>query len=154
VLKTGFNLACDDGRIAAPLDSEGCLRAIPKDRLRMDAMELEAVVKNIDRQLSRVEQILPGLATRDDLKTFATKEDLKAFATKEDLKAFATKDDLRQESERTRQHFNVVAERLEGYIRLIAEGHVALQERIEEIDQRFGRAIAALDQRVLRLEAR
>jgi uncharacterized membrane protein YccC len=135
VLKTGFNLACDDGRIAATLDSEGRLRAIPKDRLRMDAMELEAVVKNIDRRLLRVEQILPGLATKDDLKTFATKEDLKAFATK---------DDLRQESERTRQHFNVVAERLEGYIRLIAEGHVALQERIEEIDQRFGRAIAAL----------
>jgi exonuclease VII small subunit len=93
----------------------------------MDVMELEAIVKNIDRRLSRVEQILPSLATKDD---------------------------LREESERTRQHFNAVAERLESHIRLIAEGHVALQERIEEIDQQFGRAIAALDQRVLRLEAR
>jgi DNA repair exonuclease SbcCD ATPase subunit len=93
----------------------------------MDVMELEAIVKNIDRRLSRVEQILPSLATKDD---------------------------LREESERTRQHFNAVAERLESHIRLIAERHVALQERIEEIDQQFGRAIAALDQRVLRLEAR
>ena len=78
----------------------------------MDVMELEAIVRNIDRRLSRVEQILPSLAT------------------KEDLKAFATKDDLREESELTRQHFNAVAERLESHIRLIVAGHVALQERI------------------------
>ena len=61
----------------------------------MTATEMEDVLKNLDRRMSRVEQILPTLATKDDLKAFATKDDLKAFATKDDLKAFATKDDLK-----------------------------------------------------------
>ena len=50
---------------------------------------------NLDRRLDRIEQILPTLATKDDLTAYATKDDLKPFATKDDLKAFATKDDLR-----------------------------------------------------------
>lgn len=60
----------------------------------MTATEMEDVLKNLDRRLTNVEQILPTLATKEDLKAFATKEDLKAFATKEDLKACATKEDL------------------------------------------------------------
>lgn len=52
----------------------------------MTATEMEDVLKNLDRRLTNVEQILPTLATKEDLKAFATKEDLKAFATKEDLK--------------------------------------------------------------------
>ena len=87
---------------------------------RLDRVETH--VRNIDLRLERVEQILPTLATKDDLKGmptvddpkgfatkndlkgmptvddpkgFATKEDLKAFATKEDLNAFATKEDLK-----------------------------------------------------------
>jgi hypothetical protein len=62
----------------------------------MNATEMEDVLKNLDRRLTNVEQILPTLATKEDLKAFATKEDLKAFATKEDLEAFATKDELKQ----------------------------------------------------------
>jgi hypothetical protein len=58
-------------------------------------MDVMAMVKKLDQRMSTIEQILPTLATRDDLKAFATKEDLKAFATKEDLKAFATKEDLK-----------------------------------------------------------
>ncbi len=54
---------------------------------------------NLDRRLDRIEQILPTLATKDDLKAYATKDDLKAYPTKDDLKnelkAFATKDDLK-----------------------------------------------------------
>jgi hypothetical protein len=60
----------------------------------MTRTEMEDVLRNLDRRVERIEQILPTLATKEDLKAFATKEDLKAFATKEDLKAFATKDDL------------------------------------------------------------
>ena len=52
------------------------------------------MVKNLDHRVDRIEQILPTLATKEDLKVFATKEDLKSFATKEDLKSFATKKDL------------------------------------------------------------
>ena len=61
----------------------------------MPATEMEDVLKNLDLRLTNVEQILPTLPTKEDLKAFATKEDLKAFATKEDLKAFATKEDLK-----------------------------------------------------------
>jgi hypothetical protein len=61
----------------------------------MTATEMEEVLKNLDRRLTNVEQILPTLATRTDLQPFATKDDLTAFATKEDLKAFATKEDLK-----------------------------------------------------------
>jgi glutaredoxin 2 len=62
----------------------------------MTATEMEDVLKNLDRRTSRMEQILPTLATKEDLKEFATNEDLKGFATKEDLKRFATKEDLQR----------------------------------------------------------
>ena len=62
----------------------------------MTATEMEDLLRNLDLRTSRIEQILPTLATKDDLKAFATKEDLKAFATKEDLKAYPTKEDLKE----------------------------------------------------------
>lgn len=43
----------------------------------MTTTEMEEVLKNLDHRLTNVEQILPTLATKDDLKAFATKEDLK-----------------------------------------------------------------------------
>jgi hypothetical protein len=58
-------------------------------------VEMEDRLDKLDHRLDRIEQILPMLATEDDLKGFATKDDLKAFATKDDLKALATKDDLK-----------------------------------------------------------
>ena len=69
---------------------------------RLDRVEIH--VRNIDLRLERVEQILPTLATKDDLrgmptaddwKGVLTKEDAKAFLTKEDAKAFLTKDDAK-----------------------------------------------------------
>lgn len=65
------------------------------DALNNRLDRIEQHVQNLDTRLTGVEQILPTLATKDDLKAFATKDDLKAFATKDDLKAFATKDDLK-----------------------------------------------------------
>jgi len=61
----------------------------------MSPVDVMAMVKKLEQRMSAAEQILPTLATKEDLKAFATKEDLKAFATKEDLKAFATKEDLK-----------------------------------------------------------
>jgi hypothetical protein len=40
------------------------------------------------------DQIVKGLAGKDDLNGFATKEDLKSFTTKDDLKTLPTKADL------------------------------------------------------------
>ena len=119
----------------------------------MSRVELEQVVRNVNERVTRIEQILPTLATKEDLKAFATKEDLKAFATKEDLKAFATRDELREEGERTRRHFDAVAERLEGHIQLIAEGQVALQEQFDGFKKEMRSDIAGLDRRLMRLEA-
>lgn len=136
----------------------------------MDLVELEHVVRNVDARMARIEQILPTLATKEDLKAFATKEDLKAYVTKADLKAYATKDDLsraieplatreemyaaiREEGTRTRSSFNAVAERLETNIQLIAEGQMALQERFEDLRKDVKGDIAQLDRRVTRLEA-
>jgi hypothetical protein len=42
----------------------------------MTATEMEDVLKNLDLRLTNVEQILPTLATKDDLKVFATKQEL------------------------------------------------------------------------------
>ena len=83
----------------------------------MDATMFDEHLENIDRRLTRVEQILPTLATKDDLKTLATKDDLKTLATK---------DELREEAERSRRHMDVVAESLRSDSQLIA-GHVAAE---------------------------
>jgi hypothetical protein len=82
----------------------------------MDAMSLEQVVRTIDRRLDRVEQILPTLATRDDIHPaireavaplatrqqmhVAIREAVAPLATKEELRAavapLATKKELRE----------------------------------------------------------
>jgi hypothetical protein len=101
----------------------------------MTATEMEEVLKNLNRRLTNVEQILPTLATKDDLKAFATKEDLKAFATKEELNAFATKEETRSEFETLRKemkelfseakrHASVLFERTQEQLEIIA-AHVA-----------------------------
>lgn len=69
---------------------------------RLDRVEVH--VRNIDLRLERVEQILPTLATKEDLrgvptaddpKGFLTKKDAEAFLTKEDAKVFLTKEDAK-----------------------------------------------------------
>ena len=65
-------------------------------------MEIEDRFDNLDRRLDRIEQILPTLATREDLRVYATKEDLRKalenYPTKADLaealKNYPTKADL------------------------------------------------------------
>jgi hypothetical protein len=69
----------------------------------MDQSELVDSVKKIDLRLERIEQFLPTLATKEELRAqaLATKEELRAqaLATKEDLRAavalLATKEELR-----------------------------------------------------------
>ena len=99
----------------------------------MDDVMIEDHLENLDRRLARVEQILPTLATKDDLKAFATKEDLKAFATKEDLKAYATKEDLKAFASRVemrelfadaKRYALVLFERTQEQLEIIAT-HVA-----------------------------
>ena len=72
----------------------------------MDDTMIATHLENLDRRLATVEQILPTLATKDDLKVLATKEE------------------LREEGERSRRHMDVLAESLRDDIHLIA-AHVA-----------------------------
>jgi hypothetical protein len=129
----------------------------------MDPQPLEEVVRNVDLRLTRVEQILPTLATKVELQEaiapLATKVELQVaigeavapLATKVELQEL--REEMRHEGKRTRRHFDVVAERLEGHIRLIAEGQVLLQERFEDLRTDLKADIAQLDRRVMRLEA-
>ena len=117
----------------------------------MDPVPLEQVVRNIDDRLTRVEQILPTLATKEDLKAFPTKEEMRQ-AIAEAVAPLATKNEVREEGERTRRHFDIVAGRLEGQIRLVAEGHGALQQRMDDGFKEVKSDIARLDRRVMKLE--
>ena len=87
-----------------------------------------AQLENLDQRLVRVEQILPTLATKEDLRReiqlaiepLATKEEL--LATKQELRL-----EIREEGERSRRHMDVVSEALRSDIQLLAEhlAHIA-----------------------------
>ena len=96
----------------------------------MTGTEMEEVLKNLDRRLTNVEQILPTLTTKEDLKAFATKEDLKAFATKEDLKAFATKEDLKASFDEAKRHASVLFERTQEQLEIIATYVADISQRL------------------------
>ena len=118
----------------------------------MRAGQMEQRLNNLDVRVDRIEQILPTLATKDDLQAaiepLATKAELQAaiepLATKAELRAavepLATKTELRElrsevlttiaESERRmRTHFDVVTESLRDDIKLIAAAFESLAER-------------------------
>jgi glucan phosphorylase len=113
----------------------------------MQPEPLEQVVRNVDARLTRVEQILPTLATKEEMRT-AIAEAIAPLATKEEVRA-----EVRDEGERTRRHFDVVAERLEGHIKLVAEGLIGLREHMDGRFDDVTADISRLDRRVKRLEA-
>ena len=119
------------------------------------------VLENIDRRLEKVEQILPTLATREEMHAAITTATA-PLATREEMHAaiaaavapLATKEQVREEAVETRRHFDVVAESLRADIRIIAEGHGHLAHRMDTLEGRTTRDIADLDRRVLRLEGK
>ena len=119
----------------------------------MDHRTMEEVLQNLDRRVARIEQILPTLATKEELR-----EAVAPLATKEELRkavaGLATKEEVRAEGERTRAHFEVVAERLEEQIRLVAEGVLSLTRQFEEFKAETNARFAEMDRRLIRLEAR
>ena len=138
----------------------------------MNRERMEEVLRSLDQRVGRIEQILPTLATKDDIRNLATKDDIRNLATKDDIRNLATKDDIRNlatrdelsrfatkedvlaEGARTRAHFDAVAERLESQIRLLAEGLASLDQRFEDFRSETRANFAAVDRRLLRLEAR
>ena len=120
----------------------------------------EAIAEAIAPLATRVElreaiaEAVAPLATKVELRE-AIAEAVAPLATKEAIALLATKvevgEAIREEGERTRQHFDVVAERLEGQIRVIAEG--SLSERLDDVRTALKADITQLDRRVTRLEA-
>ena len=99
----------------------------------MDDGVIARHLEHLDRRLANVEQILPTLATKDELHTLATREELRTLATKqeldalairEELRTLATKEELRAEGERLQRHMDIVGEALHSDIQLLAE-HLA-----------------------------
>ena len=77
----------------------------------MDAIMIDEHLENIDRRLTRLEQILPTLAT------------------KEELKVLATKDDLRAEHERSRLDTRILIEHQDSKLDLLAEHVLSLSAK-------------------------
>ena len=87
----------------------------------MPATKMEDVLKNIDHRLTNVEQILP---------TLATKEDLKAFATKEDLKAFPTRDEVNDLFTEAKRHASILFEQTQERLEIIATHLADISQRL------------------------
>jgi hypothetical protein len=72
----------------------------------MKPMNLEHVVRKIDRRLERVEQILPTLPTREELATLGERLDAR----------------ITEEAERSRRHTQVLLESVTDKISIVAAG--------------------------------
>ena len=85
----------------------------------MRTEQMEQRFENVERRVDRIEQILPTLATREDLKAA-----IAPLATKAELRAA-----IAESEQRMRAHFDVVAESLRDDVRLVAEAVATLLER-------------------------
>ena len=112
------------------------------------------VLRSLDQRVGRIEQVLPTLATKDEIRNLATRDEIRNLATRDELARFATKEDMLAEGVRTRAHFDAVAERLESQIRVLAEGLMSLDRRFEDFRSETRANFATVDRRLLRLEAR
>ena len=77
-------------------------------------------LENLDRRLAKVEQILPTLSTKDELKTLATKEDLKSLPTKAEM---------REEHDRLRLDVRILLEHQDNKLQVIAEHVLSLMDK-------------------------
>ena len=109
----------------------------------MDADRMEAAIENIDTRLARVEQILPTLATREELREalapLATREELHA-AIQAAIAPLATRAEMyaaiKEEGERSRRHTDILIEDVRDDNRLILEHLIALSARVDALAQR------------------
>jgi hypothetical protein len=151
-------------QILPTLATKADLEAIA-DRTKRIEQILPTLATKEDLKAFASKEDLKAFATKEDLKAFATKEDLKAYATKEDLKAYPTKEDLKayptrnevktmiqEDGERTRRHFDIVAEEIRASVEKIAEGHGVLDARIEGVHAELKTDLDKHERRIARLE--
>ena len=86
----------------------------------MDIEQMQQLLVNVDRRVERIEQILPTLATKDDLSAA-----IAPLATKAELRAA-----IDAAEQRMRTHFDVVTESLRYDIQLLATAVAGLSQRV------------------------
>jgi hypothetical protein len=89
----------------------------------MPKSETVTLLRNLNRRVAVIEQILPTLATKDDLKGFPTEADPKGFATKEDL---------REEGECSRRYMTVLVEAVHDTINGALDVQLGHTRRLDE----------------------
>jgi len=145
---------------------------MPKSETATLLRSLDHHVRNLDHRVGVIEQILPTLATKNDLKgvpteedpkgfatradleRFPTEEDSKGFATKADLERFATKEDLkeglREEGERSRRYMKVLVEAVHDTVNRALDVQMGQTQRLEE----HGARLDAHDGKIGRIDVR
>jgi hypothetical protein len=122
--------------------------SVLKEMRPMDATMIDEHLENIDRRLTTLEQILPTLATKDELEALTTKDELRTaialLATKAELRAaiapLATKEELhateaalrgeiRDAAEESRRHMTMLIEHQDTKLQLIAEHVLSLMDK-------------------------
>lgn len=117
-------------------------------------------LRNLDGRLANIEQILPALVTKNELRAtidgavapLATREEMHA-AIAATVAPLATRDAVRAEAVETRRHIDGVFESMRAEVRVFAEGQIHLTGRADTFEAKTERALSNLDRRVLRLEA-
>lgn len=97
----------------------------------------------LETRVDRIEQILPKLATKDDLRAA-----VEPLATKMELRTT-----VEESEERTRRHVDVRFEALRDDIRLVAEGLADLSGKVDRNHAATKAEIASHDRRLTRVEA-
>ena len=98
----------------------------------MPSNELEALVKDLNIRVDRVEQILPTLATKQDVMT--TRQDLLAAMEAREKRLMDTMFAI---EERLRTHMGVLHEDSKGDSRLLAEHLAQLTQRLDRLERRL-----------------
>jgi chromosome segregation ATPase len=111
-------------------------RRPPRDRFTELEQQLRTQIGTVNERVDRVETRIDALST----------EMRQRFEQVEQR--------IDQQFEQTRRHFDVVAEGLMSKIELVAEGVVALGERLDRFRGEVWAELGRIDARLLRLEAR
>ena len=109
----------------------------------MSPTDLEAMVQNLNHRVTSIEQILPTLATRDDI--LAARTELEAaerrlreeMASKSDLEALERRlrEELAERFDEAKRHALVLHEDLKSDIGLIAEHLAGVMSRLPPRDR-------------------
>jgi ribosomal protein L17 len=81
----------------------------------MDIAMIDAHLENIDRRLTNLEQILPTLATTEEIRLA--------------VEPLATREDLREDGERLRRHLTMLVEHQDDKIQLLIDHVQSLRPR-------------------------